>query len=167
MCEDFIHASFLNLLSKNEHKVAISTVWNYYRSKTFINKCFKMMTNGLLAKMMNKSQYFKLVFPLFYYYQGCDLPGFFLISGFFVTKISAILSIFSLILCAFSPILRYFFRIFYYFQDFSWKANHTPVLCGMLNRQYLRMQTGDFTLICGIRSHPVLENCSPVLSKAE
>ena len=52
-------------------------------------------------------------------YQGCDL------SGFFVTKISTILSIFSPILCVFSPILHYFSGFFYYFQDFSWKANHT------------------------------------------
>ena len=29
----------------------------------------------------------------------------------------------------FSPILRYFSGFFYYFQDFSWKANHTPE-CG-------------------------------------
>ena len=43
--------------------------------------------------------------------QGCDLSGFFLISGFFVTKISAILSIFSPILC----VLAQFYAIF---QDF-------------------------------------------------
>ena len=32
----------------------------------------------------------------------------------------------------FSPILRYFSGFFYYFQDFSWKANHTPVWCNFI-----------------------------------
>ena len=45
------------------------------------------------------------------YMQGSDLSGFFLISGFFVTKISAILPIFSPILC----VLAQFYAIF---QDF-------------------------------------------------
>ena len=58
--------------------------------------------------------------------QGCDLSGFFLISGFFVTKISTILSIFSLILCVLAQFYT-IFQDFYYLQDFSWKAYHTPV----------------------------------------
>ena len=51
-------------------------------------------------------------------FQGCDLSGFFLISGFFVTKISVILLIFSPILCVLDQ-FTLFFRIFYYSQDFS------------------------------------------------
>ena len=58
--------------------------------------------------------------------QACDLSGFFLISGFFVTKISTILLIFSPILCVLAQFYAIFQDSFITFQDFSWKANHTP-----------------------------------------
>ena len=75
-----------------------------------------------------------------YIYQGCDLSGFFLISGFFVTKISAILLIFSLILCVLAQFYAIFQDFFYYFQDFSWKANHTPDLS--IYQQVVYIPTG-------------------------